>query len=250
MEFEVFPITLDHIRVQDSEYNRIRNGQTVNVKTKVYTFYMKVKYFDFERPHTKSAFEGQDDAIIQNYKDLPTTVINGETVITAKSIREAKCPDSMKDYLKDNGRFESPFDGREYKSYGEWLVTMGTEGCDDDNPHKGCKGVVFGNMPISDGIQRFMRMNPDGTPMRRQKNNQPIIQQTADVCAIMVYLKNNWTSMYGDAEAALKHEVSQQVSRGLWRLIGETLPSLETAKAATDDDNADDDNADDEDTGE
>lgn len=226
-QYEVFPIVVDHIRVQDSEYNRVRNGATTNVKTKVYTFYLKVKYFEFERPQTKSAFQGQDDEIINRYKDLTTEVINGETVITNKTIRSATCPEDLKDYLKEDGKFESPYDGRLYRSYGEWLATMGTEGCDDDTIAKGCRGVVFGNLPLSDGKQRWRRMNPDGTPMKRQKSGMQIIQQTTDVCAILVYRKGQWTSMYGDAQKALEHEVSQQVSRGLWRLIDDTLPVLE-----------------------
>lgn len=226
-EFEVFPVVVDHIRVQDSEYDRTRNGATTKVKTKVYTFYLKPKYFEFERPISKSAFQGQDDDLINRYKDLTTETVNGETVITCKTIRKAECPEDMKDYLGEDKSFVSPFDGSTYKSYGEWLATLGTEGCDDDTIKKGCRGVVFGNMPIGDGRQRFRRMQPDGKPMKRQRSGENIIQQSVDTCAILVYLKGKWTSMYGPAEEALKHEVSQQVSRGLWRLIDDTLPTLE-----------------------
>lgn len=196
-------------------------------KRKVYTFYLKVKYFEFERPCPKSVFQGQDDELIGLYKDLPTETINGETVITAKAIRLASCPEDMKEYLNENGTFISPFDGREYRSYGEWLITMGTEGCDDETIHNGCRGVVFGTMPISDGIQKFKRMNSDGSPMKRQKSGQLVIQQKTDVCTEVVYFNNEWISKYGDAEEALKHEVAEQVSRGLWRLIDENLPTLQ-----------------------
>lgn len=239
-EFDVFPVVIDHIRVEDSEYNRVRKGTTTNVKSKVYTFYLACEYFEFERKMTKSAFQGDD--IISRYEKLSTETINGETVITAKTIRAATCPDEYKDYLKENGHFESPYDGREYKSYGEWLVTLGTKGCDDDTIAKGCRGVVFANLPISDGKQRWRRMNGDGTPMKRQKSGQTIIQQTTDVCAILVYRKGQWTSMYGNAQKALEHEVSQQVSRGLWRLIDDTLPALEDKAPAAEE-------AEDEDTG-
>lgn len=225
-KYRVWPVEIDHIRITDSEYTRSRDSQ--QIKSKTWTFYVNVPQFEFERPRTMAAFEGQNDAIISRYKDLKKEIVNGETVITNATIKAALAPGSDK-----VEPFISPYDDVEFPSYGDWLVTMGTKFC-RRTPKEGTKGMLFGNnMPISDGVQKWKRLNKDGTTMIRQKNNQAIIQTTTDVCCLVVYDGEMWDSTNcmtpGELSEALRYEVDQQISRGLWKLVNENLPKIELA---------------------
>lgn len=211
VKYPVWPVTIDHIEVRDSQF--IRNN--VEVRGKTYLFYVKPDFeFGFNRPMVMTVFEGSD--IANRYKDLKIEEINGTKVITAQTIEAAVAPgeSEAKPYV---GK-----DGTQYESYGEYLITLGTKNAFE--PKLKTSGVVFAELPIGNGVEQFIRMK-DGKPQKRQKTNQVIISATAQVAAMLMYTPYGWRGMFGSDEQSLRAEVSNQLSTGLWKQIDETIIS-------------------------
>lgn len=205
----VWPVRIDHIEVRDTAY--IKGEQEVQGKT--YLFFVNPAMpFDFDRPSVMTRFSR--DSVAQRFKDLKTEEIDGATTITAQTILDALAPGES-----EKKPYKGP-DGCEYESYGEYLLYLGTKSAFE--PKLMSSGVVFGERPLSDGKEQFIRYK-DGKPQKRHKTGQTIIASTTNVAAMMMFTPNGWFGKNGNDEACLQAEVSQQLTAGLWKQVPSTI---------------------------
>jgi len=205
VKYVKWPVKIDHIEVRETEYTR--NEQ--NVEGKTYLFFVNPAFdFGFDRPSIMTVFSGS--SLAGKYEDLETSEIDGATVITAKTILAALAPGEteVKPYKGD--------DGYEFKSYGEYLLTLGTSQAFE--PKMKTPGIVFAEMPIGNGIEEFIRMK-NGKPQKRQKTGQTIISTHVAVASMLMYTPAGWMGKFGNDQKCLEAEVHQQISAGLWQKI-------------------------------
>lgn len=209
-----WPVRIDHIEVRDTVYSK---GET-QVNGKTYLFFVNPDFdFGFDRPSIMTVFN--NSSLAEKYKKLPTTTIDGATVITAQAILAAKAPG------ESEGSEKKPYvgvDGTEFESYGEYLITLGTKSA--LTPKLKTPAVVFAELPLGNGVEQFIRLK-DGKPQKRTKTKTPIISASTNVAAMVMYLgeQMGWMGKFGNDEACLKAEVSNQLSSGLWRKMDETI---------------------------
>lgn len=211
VKYVKWPVRIDHIEVRETVYTK---GES-QIEGKTFLFFVNPDFdFGFDRPSIMTVFN--NSSLAEKYKELPTTVIDGAKVITAKTILEAKAPGETE---------KKPYigvDGTEFESYGEYLITLGTKNA--LTPKLKTPAVVFADMPLSNGIEQFVRMKGIN-PQRRSKTGATIVSATTNVAAMVMYLGEQvgWMGKFGNDEACLKAEVSNQLSSGLWRKIDETI---------------------------
>lgn len=216
----VWQVAIDHVEVRTTEYTR-NERQRVG---KAYLVYLNIDGFQTNRQPVFTVFENSNLADI--FKTLKTEEIDGDKIITAKTIAEALEPGKT-----EKGEYTAS-DGTKYTSYGEWLLTLGSKGAME--PRLGSVGFVFGDLPISNGVERFIRMK-GGKPQKRADGGGFVISTNASVLTQVKFMKTitgelAWRGMYGTIEASLDKEVQNQVSSGLWKPIPETmLESVQTA---------------------
>ena len=173
-------------------------------------------------------FEGSpnDDEYIAQFKGLkqdddPDT---GDKVIYAETILAAPCPENKKQNLKTIDGVEKYVgpDGAVYDSYGEYLIEQGTRNAEDPELWaKGSRAIIKANLPISDGIQEFKRLDKDGNSVTRA-NGKTIVQRNLDVTAIISYNKLK-QEFRGDGGCTpyqqLRAEINRQLDNDRLRLI-------------------------------
>lgn len=219
----VWPVRIDHIEVRDTTY--VKGEQEVQGKT--YLFFVNPAMpFGFDRASVMTRFSS--DGVAQMFKDLKTEEIDGATTITAATILNALAPGES-----EKKPYKGP-DGCEYESYGEYLLYLGTKSAFE--PKLMSSGVVFGERPLSDGKEQFIRCK-DGKPQKRHKTGQTIVAATTQVAAMMMFTPNGWFGKNGSDEACLQAEVSQQLTAGLWKKIEPSIinpaPTPEPEKEET-----------------
>jgi hypothetical protein len=229
--YRVWPVEIDHIVIREGEYER--NGKKVATKTLI--FHVNVPGFEYERPLTMTAFEGTNSAVFNRYKPLIEKAVeqNGEKIIQQKMIKELLEPGKteVEEYI-------DPYDENVYKSYGEYLMTMGTKFCRKAKKDQTSGMVIGKNMPISDGIQRWVLLDRDGNERKHTRNQKNIVHTTVDVCALVRWDAelNMWDSINclhaGELEEALRYEIDQQIANSRWRLLDVPMENLQTLEAS------------------
>ncbi len=213
--------TIDHIEVSDTEFNRVdKNGNTITVKGKMYAFYVKTgSVFCSGDPIPMFRFEGRNESFIEPFKNLKTELIQGRDVITAATIRAAECPEELKPYMTADGKFIGD-DGTEYISYGEYLLTLGTKNA--AHPKDGTRAIATANLPISDGLMSYVRLDRNGKP-RKRANGQLLIQKTLNVATVLDWdePKQCWTAGAGGTTPLeqLRAEINNQLENNQLKLF-------------------------------
>lgn len=210
IQYVKWPVKIDRIEVRPRE-----GGKT-------YLFYVNPAFeFGFDMPSVMTVLSGS--SLAAKYQDLTIEKIDEADVITAKTILAAKEPGKTEEgpYTAD--------DGTEYKTYGEYLLSLGTASAFE--PKLKTPGIVFGDLPISDGVERFVRMK-DGKPQKRKKTKQPIIATHTNVASMLMYTPAGWMGKFGNDQRCLESEVHSQVSAGLWQKITETVIDNTNTEAA------------------
>lgn len=216
--------TIDHIEVQETERRVVnkQTGETVKVPGKTYLVYVVTAGSEFEScdPVPMFKFEGTHEKFLAPYKNLDTETRNdGRKIITSETILKASCPETRKANLKEDGKTYVGPDGTEYSSYGEYLLYMGTKG--KRKKCEGCAALIMANVPISDGVQDWMRLDKDGKPVKRG-NGTSIIVKNIDIPVVLSYDEDaeGFVGAHGTSpEEAVRNEVNNLIDRNRLRLI-------------------------------
>ena len=224
---------IDHIEVQETERTRMVNGVATATKGKTYIVFVSTGgQFESSQSVPMFKFEGRDEKFLKAYKDLEITkATDGRTIITPETILDAKCPETLKTYLKEDGKFEGP-DGAIYASYGEYLLEMGTRNAKNLKERKdGTMAVVKANVPVSDGIQEWVRQDKNGKPVMRA-NGQSVIIRNIDIAVVLSYDEEYETFLGGEGaspEDQVRAEINTLIDRNRLRLISVPTSNIEEA---------------------
>lgn len=157
-KIQVWPGVIDHIAIEDTSYTR--NG--VTIEGEMYKFYIKKgTLLSFERPYINVAFKGTHDAVIDLYKDFPTTEVDGIKTISGKDIKE-----------KDEELL--------------YLYTKNALNPKEDGDIEKRLGWIFGNIPLSDGKQEWAQIREG--KLRLTNTGKPIVQTHLNVAVQAMYL--------------------------------------------------------------
>lgn len=245
-DFTPWPITVGHVRIVNSNY--VRNNQTV--KTTTYLVYLKKDPFDTKRSAVIPLYAGEHDALIEFYEGAKEEADGDEKLITGKAIedlitkRAEKWTTMTEIQKKMAAKIISP-DWPEaedkQKALGEKWAMLPLEWNTGDawkeNPPEGSMGMIFGNLPIGDGTEKFYVIDKEGKEITRTQNaraGQKVTQTHADVTALVKRHGNTWIPLNGGAtmEEALRIELQEQVQRDRFRKAESTAEVLARLAAA------------------
>lgn len=245
-DFTPWPITVGHVRIVNSNY--VRNNQTV--KTTTYLVYLKKDPFDTKRSAVIPLYAGEHDALIEFYEGAKEEADGDEKLITGKAIedlitkRAEKWATMTEIQKKMAAKIISP-DWPEtedkQKAIGEKWAMLPLEWNTGDawkeNPPEGSMGMIFGNLPISDGTEKFYVIDKEGKEITRTQNaraGQKVTQTHADVTALVKRHGTTWIPLNGGAtmEEALRIELQEQLQRDRFRKAESTAEVLARLAAA------------------
>lgn len=202
-----WPGMVDHIVVDEVSYDRLdrKTDKRKEVKSKMLKAYIKkANAFVIGRPSVKALFQGRDDSLMELYKDIePTTSETGETIISAKQI---------KDYIADKAT--SP---EEKERMENEMLYWGSKNAFTPEGIGTTMGFIFDTLPISDGVEEWMQVKGK-TPVLRA-NGERIIQTHLSVCTQVIYLGTEWApaNNANTLTEALRTEVTDQLVN--WKRI-------------------------------
>lgn len=245
-DFTPWPITVGHVRIVNSDY--VRNNQTV--KTTTYLVYLKKDPFDTKRSSVIPLYAGEHDALIGFYEGANMEADGDEKLITGKAIedlitkRAEKWTAMTEIQKKMAAKIISP-DWPEaedkQKAIGEKWAMLPLEWNTGDawkaNPPEGSLGMIFGNLPIGDGTEKFYVIDKEGneiTRTQRARAGQKVTQTHADVTALVKRHGTAWVPLNGGAtmEEALRIELQEQIQRDRFRKAESTAEVLARLAAA------------------
>ena len=246
-DFTPWPITVGHVRIVNSNY--VRNNQTV--KTTTYLVYLKKDPFDTKRSSVIPLYAGEHDTLIGFYEGAKEEADGDEKLITGKAIedlitkRAEKWAAMTEIQKKMAAKFISP-DWPEaedkQKAIGEKWAMLPLEWNTGDawkeNPPEGSMGMIFGNLPIGDGTEKFYVIDKEGKEITRTQSaraGQKVTQTHADVTALVKRHGTTWIPLNGGAtmEEALRIELQEQIQRDRFRKAESTAEVLARLAAAT-----------------
>lgn len=245
-DFTPWPITVGHVRIVSSDY--VRNNQTV--KTTTYLVYLKKDPFDTKRSAVIPLYAGEHDALIEFYEGAKEEADGDEKLITGKAIedlitkRAEKWATMTEIQKKMAAKIISP-DWPEtedkQKALGEKWAMLPLEWNTGDawkeNPPEGSMGMIFGNLPIGDGTEKFYVIDKEGKEITRTQSaraGQRVTQTHADVTALVKRHGTAWIPLNGGAtmEEALRIELQEQLQRDRFRKAESTAEVLARLAAA------------------
>ena len=246
-DFTPWPITVGHVRIVSSDY--VRNNQTV--KTTTYLVYLKKDPFDTKRSAVIPLYAGEHDALIGFYEGATVEADGDEKLITGKAIedlitkRAEKWAAMTEIQKKMAAKVISPYwpeTEDKQKAIGEKWAMLPLEWNTGDawkeNPPEGSMGMIFGNLPIGDGTEKFYVIDKEGneiTRTQRARAGQKVTQTHADVTALVKRHGTAWVPLNGGAtmEEALRIELQEQIQRDRFRKAESTAEVLARLAAAT-----------------
>ena len=246
-DFTPWPITVGHVRIVSSDY--VRNNQTV--KTTTYLVYLKKDPFDTKRSAVIPLYAGEHDALIGFYEGAAVEADGDEKLITGKAIedlitkRAEKWAAMTEIQKKMAAKVISPYwpeTEDKQKAIGEKWAMLPLEWNTGDawkeNPPEGSMGMIFGNLPIGDGTEKFYVIDKEGneiTRTQRARAGQKVTQTHADVTALVKRHGTAWVPLNGGAtmEEALRIELQEQIQRDRFRKAESTAEVLARLAAAT-----------------
>lgn len=240
LELTPWPVTVSRVRITKSDY--VRNNQ--KVETETYLVYIKKDPFDTSRALVQPLYKGEHDDLIAFYDGATTEADGDDKVITPKALealvtaRAEKWAAMTEIQKKTAARLvvaKWPADEESQKAVGEmWAmlpIDWGTSNAWDKNPAEGSKGVIFGNLPIGDGTEKFYVIDKEGKEIERTqgaRKGQKVTQTHADVLALVKRHGDAWVPLNNGAtmQQALEIELQNQIQRDRFRKAESTTEVL------------------------